>query len=296
MTHIMFLRYSVGIQKNTISYYHNTMKLNYQYWSGPANSDTKNDVPIVIVPGLFGSIANWRRFANELSEHCSVYVVDMRNHGQSPHADSHRYQDMVSDLRQFLQDQKLAKVNLCGHSMGGKAAMLFAMTYPDSINSLMVLDIAPVAYKHSHKPYLKALMALDLTQLKSRSEADKLLREAIPETDVRLFLLQSLGRTATDSTDNSSEYEWRLNLPVLYDDMAEITGFPEHLIASAVMTKPTLIMRGANSDYVHDDHQSIFKQLFPNAQFCIIDQAGHWLHIEQREAVLDAIKKFVLNA
>lgn len=291
----MVLRYSVVDKKKTTHSSH-IMKLNYEYWPGPDNINTSDKPPVVIVPGLFGSIANWRRFANELSQSFPAYVVDMRNHGQSPHADSHSYQDMVTDLKQFMQDHQLDKVNLCGHSMGGKAAILFATKYPEAINSLMVLDIAPVAYTHSHQPYLQALMSLDLTSLKSRSQADKALREAIPETDVRLFLLQSLGRITKESAISNSAYGWRLNLPVLHDDMDKIVGFPEELIESVVMVKPTLIMRGANSDYVLDEHQAIFERLFPNAKFCTINQAGHWLHIEQREAVLAEVKKFIENA
>ena len=171
-----------------------TMKLHFQHY--PENiqvSALANFKPLVIIPGLFGSTTNWRSFGRQFAATRPVIIVDQRNHGRSPHINSNSYDDMLQDLLEFCDDHGLVRIVLCGHSMGGKVAMLFTLAHPERVEKLVVLDIAPVPYDHSHAPYLEELMALDLSQLKSRGEADRALQESIPDTATRLFLLQSLS-------------------------------------------------------------------------------------------------------
>lgn len=252
------------------------------------DSESQLDVmlPVVIIPGLFGSTSNWRSFAKKLGEYCPVFVVDQRNHGRSPHADSHSYSDMVADLLEFLDCHKLERVNLCGHSMGGKVAMMFGLLYPHRVHRLTILDIAPIAYTHTHAPFLEKMMSLDLDALESRSEADRLLSEAIPETSTRLFLLQSL-------VGNRGKFNWRLNLSVLLCDMPKILSFPSSELDGLSNTGETCFIFGALSDYVKEsDHHQILNY-FPSAEFSSIPRAGHWLHAEQPQAVLAALLKFL---
>lgn len=254
----------------------------------PENFSPKNDgrVPVVILPGLFGSTTNWRSFAKKLSDHRPTIVVDQRNHGDSPHADSHSYHDMVDDLLKFISAEGLQKIELCGHSMGGKVAMVFSLLYPERVNSLTVLDIAPVEYSHTHAPYIKALMSLDLDLLESRSSADKALLGSIPDTPTRLFLLQSLY-------GNRGNFAWKLNLPVLLKDMPKILGFPFSELHGLQNTRETLFVGGEKSDYlVESMHNQVFK-FFPSAKFETIENAGHWLHAEQPHAVLEVLLNFL---
>lgn len=248
-------------------------------WNTPAT-------PVIIIPGLFGSTTNWRSFARALSADVPVIVIDQRNHGQSPHADSHSYADMVNDLLRLLDKLALDKVYLCGHSMGGKTAMLLSLLHPERVAKLMVLDIAPERYSHSHAPFLEALMQIDLSTLKSRSEADQAVKAAIPETSTRLFLLQSL-------TGSAGQYRWRLNLPVLHEFMPEITGFPDNDTFLTPCLTDTLFVAGGKSDYIKGCHYSRMNTLFPNAEHSDIADAGHWLHVEQPKAVLTTIMEFL---
>lgn len=239
--------------------------------------------PLLIVPGLFGSTSNWRSFARRFAETRPAIVIDQRNHGQSPHASSQSYADMVQDLLEFCDQHALAKIDLCGHSMGGKVAMLFTLAHPQRVNKLAVLDIAPIDYQHNHAPFLKKLMQLDLHLLKSRNQADIALREAIPDTATRLFLLQSLR-------GSPGAYRWNLNLSVLHDYMAEITGFPQ---TDRIAFNKTLFVAGALSDYLLDQHHDKIRQLFPNASFATVAEAGHWLHAEQADRVLKMLINFI---
>jgi pimeloyl-ACP methyl ester carboxylesterase len=243
-------------------------------------------LPVLIIPGLFGSTANWRGFAKQLSQHYPVIVIDQRNHGRSPHADSHGYLDMVTDLLEFIDSIGLGQVNLCGHSMGGKVAMAFALLHPERVNSLAVLDIAPIEYNHTHAPYLQKMIELDLHSLKSRSAADTLLKEAIPDTSTRLFLLQSLAGAP-------GKFHWRLNLAVLLRDMSKILSFPFSQLAALSYSGKAIFVAGQNSDYILDSYHNSILEYFPKADFKAIAKAGHWLHAEQPQAVMQTLLDFL---
>lgn len=249
------------------------MKLYHQFYAHDSglNSAHAVDLPIVIIPGLFGSTGNWRTFAAQLCQIGDVYVIDQRNHGRSPHAESHTYQDMVNDLIDWCDAMNFTRVHVVGHSMGGKVAMCAAHWHTDRVASIAVLDIAPVAYTHSHAPFLKAMLALDLSALESRSAADHMLSDAIPDKATRLFLLQSL-------TGSPGAYTWRLNLNTLYEYMPNITDFPT---LDSVATLPTVFIRGATSDYVNAELEAKIGQYFDHFTVQTIPGAGHWLHVEQ---------------
>ena len=253
--------------------------------------------PVLILPGLFGSTANWRGFAKQLSDYSPVIVLDQRNHGRSPHADSHNYFDMASDLLKFLDDHNIQKIKLCGHSMGGKTAMVFSLLHPERVEQLAVLDIAPVTYTHTHAPYLEALIDLDLDSLNSRSEAEKRLKSLIPDTAIRLFLLQSLAGSV-------GSFEWRLNLTVLLKDMPNILSFPSEKLAqnsklgdtseSGVVSSSVdaIFVNGSLSDYVDVTHSTGILERFPKASFETVEGAAHWLHAEKPHEVLSVLLTF----
>lgn len=267
------------------------MKLYYQYYPTSLEPDTiepseLNQPAVIIIPGLFGSTTNWRGFAKKLSEHYPVIVIDQRNHGRSPHADTQSYFDMCDDLLELLNELELDNPILCGHSMGGKVAMVFGLLYPERVSKLAVLDIAPVVYPHSHAPFLEALMRIDLSQLASRKAADTALQSAIPETGTRLFLLQSLVGSANN-------YQWRLNLPVLHSQMNEIVGFPTERLESYSSQVEACFIYGESSTYVTEQNLRLIKTFFPSASAKGIPNAGHWLHVEQPTLVLDALHTFL---
>jgi pimeloyl-ACP methyl ester carboxylesterase len=262
------------------------MQLFSQTYPKSYSPSVESSLPVLIIPGLFGSTANWRGFAKQLGEYCPVIVIDQRNHGRSPHADSHSYLDMVGDLLEFIDSNGLEQIDLCGHSMGGKVAMIFALMHPERVNSLAVLDIAPFEYSHTHAPYLEKMIDLDLNILQSRSAADQLLKEAIPDTSTRLFLLQSLAGAP-------GKFHWRLNLPVLLRDMPKILGFPFSQLVGLSNSGETLFVSGEKSDYLLESHHNQIRELFPTAHFKAISKAGHWLHAEQPQAVLDCLLNFL---
>ncbi|WP_289040593.1 alpha/beta fold hydrolase [uncultured Aliiroseovarius sp.] len=236
--------------------------------------------PILIAHGLFGSARNWGVIAKRLSETRRVVSVDMRNHGQSPWAASHTYPDLAGDLSEVVAS--IGKpADVIGHSMGGKAAMVFATSQPQMVRRLVVADIAPVAYSHSQQSMIDAMRGIDLSQVKTRGDAERQLAQLIDEPSVRAFLLQSLDVKAP---------KWRLNLDVLEQDMDLITGFPD---INGQFDGPTLFLSGAASDYVRPDHRPKIKQMFPKARHAKIIGAGHWLHADKPREFEASISAFL---
>ncbi len=244
-------------------------------------SDTANP-PVLIVHGLFGSGRNWGVIAKRLADSRRVVTVDMRNHGASHWEETHSYHDLAADLAEVVEDLG-GPADVIGHSMGGKGAMMLALDRPETVRRLLVADIAPVTYSHTQVHLVHAMRTLDLDQIATRADADRILSEAIEETDVRAFLLQSL---------DVRERRWLLNLDVLERDMELITGFPS---VSGRFDGPALFLAGARSDYVLAQHRPIIKRLFPNARQAKIPDAGHWLHAEKPREFEAAARAF-LNA
>lgn len=238
--------------------------------------------PLLIVHGLYGSARNWSAIARRLSDDRRVLTVDMRNHGDSFRADSQTYPEMAADLAEVI-DRSGGPMDVVGHSMGGKASMQLALTRGDLVNRLVVADIAPVAYEHSHAHLAQAMRALDLTGVTMRSEADRRLSQHVAEAAVRAFLLQSLDLKSVPP-------RWRLNLEVLARDMDKITGWPG---TEGHYDGPVLFLTGALSDYVRPEHRATIKALFPNARMAKIPGAGHWLHAEKPREFEAAVRAFL---
>ncbi|MCC5965456.1 MAG: alpha/beta fold hydrolase [Natronohydrobacter sp.] len=224
---------------------------------------------LLIVHGLFGSARNWGAIAKRLSDSREVISVDMRNHGESPWFNSHSYADLAEDLAEVIHAEGGA-LDVLGHSMGGKAAMMLALTRPEQVRRLLVADIAPVAYSHSQSHLIAAMRDLPLAQLRSRAEADAALARSVDDPSVRAFLLQSLDLRSTSA-------RWRLNLNVLEAEMDKVTGWPD---IAAQFSGPTLFLSGARSDYVLPEHRPAIRKHFPEAKFAKLPGAGHWLHAE----------------
>lgn len=241
--------------------------------------------PMVILHGLFGSSDNWLTISKTIAdEGFSVYLIDQRNHGRSPHKDTHTYIELAEDLHDFLQQQGIENPILVGHSMGGKTVMQYAMQYPEDFSALVVVDIAPKSYPVHHTDILNGLKAVPLATLQSRNEADALLSKYEPSLGVRQFLLKNLYR------NEEGVFAWRLNLPVLDRDI-EIIG--DELQDTQVIEKPTLFIRGAESRYIKDTDIPGILSLFPNAQIDTIEEASHWVQAEQPEAFVASLKGFL---
>lgn len=252
------------------------MKLNYKKLG-------TNGKPVIILHGLFGALDNWLSFGKSLAEDHIVYLVDQRNHGKSPHSDIFTYEAMAEDLHEFIEDHNIQQPVLIGHSMGGKTVMKYAVNYTDTFEKLIVIDIAPKAYPLHHQTILEGLNAIKPAEVKSRQDADETLKQYVKETGVRQFLLKNLDRS-------SEGFEWKINLKGIEENIENVGEGLEDRLYTAT---PALFIRGENSDYIRNEDSITIVALFSNAEIKTIENAGHWVHAEQPEKLLEMIKTFI---
>jgi pimeloyl-ACP methyl ester carboxylesterase len=240
--------------------------------------------PVALLHGLFGRAQNLGAVARRLAAHMRVISIDLRNHGGSPHAPRMAYATQAGDVLQTLAALDALPAALLGHSMGGKTAMMAALTAPDNISRLVVADIAPVAYAHQNARIAAAQRSLKVRPGMTRGDADRQLLAAVPDAAVRAFLLQNFVPGAAPG--------WRIGLDYIADDMASIESWPEFL-PGARYGGPALFISGERSDYVLPAHHDAIRDLFPAARFEVVAAAGHWLHADQPEAFGSAVETFL---
>lgn len=241
---------------------------------------------LVILHGLLGSSANWRSLAKRFGQHRAVYSLDLRNHGQSAWSDRMDYPLMADDVLEVIDSLDHRRICLLGHSMGGKVAMELALSSPESVDSIIIADIAPVAYAHDYEHFIEPMLALDLSMISRRSQADIQLSRNIPDPAIRAFLLHNLKYDK-----EADHWSWRPNLEVLLNSMPDILDFDIPL--PGVCTCPALFVYGENSNYILPKYDQTIRFHFPRASFKEIKQAGHWLHAEQPKAFVQACETFL---
>jgi len=248
-----------------------------------ACEDIGNGPPVVILHGLFGSSKNWRSVARALATGYRVLCVDLRNHGASPWADGMAYTDMASDVRALITAKRLESPLLVGHSMGGKTAMVLALEDGAALGGLVVVDIAPVAYGDRMTSYVAAMNGLDTAAVSTRSQAQRMMLQVLPDAGDVAFLLQNL-------VPRNEHFEWRLNLAAIGAAIPELSSFPAHL-GNARFRGPTTLIRGTRSDYVTPPDLPHFAAMFPALQDCPIDGAGHWVHADRPAEFVAAVQR-----
>ncbi len=239
--------------------------------------------PVALLHGLFGRARNLAALARGLAGAHRVIALDLRNHGDSPHAPGMAYADLAADVLETLAALDALPAALLGHSMGGKTAMACALLAPPAVRRLLVADIAPVAYAHHNRAVAAAMQALPLNPGLTRAQAAAFLTAAVPDEAVRGFLLQSLIPGEAPG--------WRIGLADIAGGMAEIEGWPD-FPPGAVFTGPTLFINGSRSDYVTPAHRDVARHYFPAARFVTLKDAGHWLHADKPAEFLNATQVF----
>ncbi len=251
------------------------MKLNYK--------EIGEGKPLIILHGLFGSFNNWISIGKSLAATRKVYLIDQRNHGNSPHSDVFTYKAMAADLKEFTEDHAIAECDLIGHSLGGKTAMFFATEFPSLVHKLIVVDIGPKQYPVHHDTIIEGLKSIDLAKLKSRTDADNVLAQYVPLASIRQFLLKNLKRTPEG-------FEWKINLDIIEK---EITEVGKALPSNAIFNKPTLFIRGGMSNYVLEDDVELINSHFPLCKLSTIKGASHWVHAEKTTEFLHEVTQFL---
>lgn len=228
--------------------------------------------PLLILHGFMGMADNWKTLGTQYaSDGFQVHLIDLRNHGRSFHSTIFNYEVMVQDILDYCTHYQLENINLIGHSMGGKVAMLFAVTYPEKTSKLIVADIGPKFYPQHHQEILAGLNAVDFSKKPTRGEVEEILTPYIKDYGTRQFLMKNLY------WKEPGQLAFRFNLEVFNGNIEQIGAA---LPATAVFNKPTLFLRGANSNYILDTDFETLRHHFPDSETITIANAGHWLHAE----------------
>ena len=239
--------------------------------------------PLVILHGLFGSSDNWGSLGKKFAENNLVYLVDLRNHGRSPHSKEMSYELMADDLLELIEDENINSPIILGHSMGGKAALLFAEKYPKYLDKLIVADIGLKAYPMHHDDILKALNSVNLQGISSRNEAQQYIQVHIENLGIQQFLLKNLYWI------EKGKLAWRMNLKVIAKNIGEI------LVKINIHKNPinTLFIRGEMSNYILKEDFGKILESFPNGEVKTIPKVGHWLHAENPTEFYKIVRKFI---
>ncbi|AAS70377.1 alpha/beta fold hydrolase [Leptospira interrogans] len=253
--------------------------------------------PIIVLHGLFGSSKNWLSVGDFLSQYADVYLLDLRNHGDSPHSSEHSIASMVEDIEVWVTKQKLEKPVILGHSMGGLVSMGFALKNPNILSLLFIEDIAPRNYPFHYESELLCLRT-DVSSFKSRQEIDSALTKILPNAFIRNFLEMNLERL-----ENNGGYRWKLNVegvansPRLFQDFFDkYTNYP--------YTGRTYFITGGVSEYFHKEDIEIARNFFPNSKFYLIPGGDHYIHFTKSfefKKILESIfeklddSEFVVN-
>lgn len=255
-----------------------------------------NGPALFILHGLYGSGDNWMNIAREFSANFTVFLIDQRNHGNSPHSHAHNYDDMASDLKLICDKEQLNQICLIGHSMGGKTAISFTLKFPGVVQKLIVVDISPYSYldlkrfepeASHHELILNTFKSAPVDTIKSRTDMDDYFSQFISNTSTRRFLLKNLKR------DRSSKFYWQLNVQALLANLSNvIDGAPQVKFGSQSFI-PCLFIHGGQSRYISNDEIEAIPDVFPNATFEKFENSGHWLHAEEPDRFIRTSLEFL---
>ncbi|KAI0885219.1 alpha/beta-hydrolase [Annulohypoxylon maeteangense] len=275
-----------------------TVPLAYDHHEPPKGDRHRQDAPIIFMHGLFGSKKNnrsvSRALARDLKRH--VYTVDLRNHGESPHAPQHTYLAMASDIERFIQDHGLKSPSLIGHSMGAKTAMTLALSSPSLIADIVAVDNAPVdvALSGTFARYIEGMRRIEAASVTRQADADAILKDYEDDIAIRHFLLGNLYRPSPSPSTPAGPIaqKFRVPLEILGRSLGHLGDFPFKDPSAARFAGPALFVRGTRSAYVPDEVVPLIGEFFPRFRLVDVD-AGHWVISEKPEEFLRAVIEFL---
>ena len=243
--------------------------------------------PLIILHGLLGISDNWVAFARRLSEKgFRIMIPDQRNHGQSPHHPVLNYYALTDDLSEFIETHHLEKPVILGHSMGGKVAMRYTLEHPASVDRLIVVDTSLRTYYrfNYHLKLIDAMLSVDFSVSKTRSDVEDRLREKIQDERLIFFLLKNLF------WKEKGKLGWRPNLQAI---SYHVDSMYDGVFYSTRFNRPALFIRGGQSDYILDEDIPGILQNFPQAEIITIEQGTHWVHADEPEAFYNLVNNFL---
>lgn len=270
-----------------------SIQMSYNKYDNFRTESSSLKSPLIIMHGLFGSKTNWQSVSKVLNKTLgrTIYAVDARNHGNSPHTDDFSYELLGGDIKQMVDSISVDKVCLMGHSMGGRAAMYFSLKFPKYLEKLIVVDISPYSSTtnmSSMIDFFKIMRSVKIDPTVSTGEARKIASEQMLKHIHSKLVVDFLLTNLIKSPDGT--FKWRINLDSLEKHFQKgVMNFPE---TSEVFEKPTLFIAGLQSDYLTPDHEEKILKKFPQSNFVYLN-TGHWVHAEDPSGLIAAVNDFL---
>lgn len=239
---------------------------------------------LIILHGLLGSSDNWQSIAKQINPNYSIFLIDQRNHGRSPHTDTMNYTLMAEDIKTFIHQNNLANTSILGHSMGGKVAMQMALNFSNNIQKLIVVDIAPKKYSGGHEPILQAMQDAPIANTTDRKEVEQFLESRIVDASERQFILKNLYR------NEDKQLVWKCNLNSIIKHYTELMDFPN---TSKQFLGNTYFIKGQLSDYITPNDKQVITSIFPNTIYFSVPNAAHWVHADNPTEFIEIINKIL---
>lgn len=242
--------------------------------------------PVIILHGIFGISDNWVTIGRRLAEKFEVFILDQRNHGQSPHSSTFNYYSLVDDLYEFIENHQLVNPIIIGHSMGGKVAMNFALDNPAKVEKLIVVDISTRHYpaRQEHLEIIRAMLSVDFDAVSNRNEIEEIISSSVKSSRIQMFIMKNLYRIG------KNRFSWRLNVKNIYENIDNVF---EGISSPYTFEKPSLFIKGGKSDYIIDEDIDPILKKFPLAQFKTIEGASHWVHADNPDELCANFSEFL---
>mmetsp|Transcript_67282 Transcript_67282/g.109082 ORF Transcript_67282/g.109082 Transcript_67282/m.109082 type:complete len:419 (-) Transcript_67282:167-1423(-) len=275
----------------------------------PGEQPGEEAEPLLILHGLLGSSRNFQGFAKALSAKLQrprrIIIPDLRNHGDSPHARSMSYISMAMDVVALLDSLGIERSCIIGHSMGGKVAASVALYYSDRVESVGILDIAPVDYSKQSGPgsetwkdisgIITALHQVPPEALTDKKLVDAELAKSISDPVLRAFALTNLVRDPS-----TGGMRWKIGIANLKRNMGIIGGFdlgqgPQAPASELGLSfrRDAFFVQGGKSRFISSRHLPEISSMFPRFTLQTIRNAGHWVHSEDPETTVNNVQKFL---
>ena len=258
---------------------------------------------MLVLHGIYGSGTNWRTFARKLvgqRPDWGLILVDLRMHGQSqaappPHT-VHAAADDLDRLAGDLATRGHRVAAVCGHSFGGKVALAYRALHrargDHGLSQTWVLDCSPSARPEAlDEPDNTVVQVLSMLHelpetFASRADFVAAVRErGFPET-IGHWLAMNLERQPDDSG-----YRSRLDpaaMDALLRDHYTLDSWPALLEGPG---RAHVVIAGRSTAMPVDDRARLEKAAaeHESVEVTIIEDSGHWVHIEALDALLSVI-------
>ncbi len=243
--------------------------------------------PLVVLGGIMMSTASWAMYVPHLAPHARVILVDLRDQGRSTRVDrDYSIEVHVDDVCTLLDNLGLSKVHLFGVSYGGSVALLFALRYPERVQTLILANTF-----HWIPNHLRAIGRAWEVAAELNNPA-RFFELAIPYIYSSTFYRthQEFLKQRQKMFTSMLTPEWFAGFRRLCRSALDLAVSPEQLQKLAM---PILLI-GAEEDHVTPlPFMMEMYHLLPKAEFLVIPRAGHGAVVERPQEFLTAIVGFI---